>query len=405
MMVINFLQTRRIPILPSLHEIYAKLDDSEKQLVVIEGVDCSFYENAEELCNFGQANKETMGELLFAFFRHFAVEFDYNHSVLSVRQGKCLRKIEKGWHEDVERFYRYFCIEEPFNTSRNLGNSVDGVTLEGIRQEIERALSILSNGGDLFHICERFYIRPRYHHGNQTTYARRPSGRSQPPFIAPNIATDQTQQVQTTSAPTQVYSPPSEAAYVSHYYMPSFANGYVYPNPGPLMFSPEPTSSNTAVHSDSSQGSVPRFAYPILPHIPLESPQQHAPEERSLQPPQSPLGSENGYTYSESSSPVSRDYSEGFSDMLEGLQIDEESDTFSPDSDETRTHDGCTLPFGRRQKQQRGRLIWSNSSQRIKTNHYYRRSLSADKHYSSRHPEEVLADRPSHRTRSHSLDI
>jgi hypothetical protein len=125
--------------------------------VIIEGVDCSFYDDLTTLKHFGAANTETVGELLYAFFRHFSVEFDYNHSVISIRHGKYLSKIEKGWHEDVERFYRYFCIEEPFNTSRNLGNTVDGITVEGIRQEFERATSILMHTANLYSICEKFY--------------------------------------------------------------------------------------------------------------------------------------------------------------------------------------------------------------------------------------------------------
>ncbi|KAJ3047747.1 hypothetical protein HK097_011248, partial [Rhizophlyctis rosea] len=151
MMVIFFLQTRPIPILPCLHEMYLdRLRNGEKvERVVVDGVDCSFHEDITTVRDYGIRNHETLGALFFAFFRLFAVVFDYDNSVVSVRHGRYLTKEEKGWNVDVERMCRWFCVEEPFNPQRNLANSADGVSVAGLRKEFERAVGILARGGDL----------------------------------------------------------------------------------------------------------------------------------------------------------------------------------------------------------------------------------------------------------------
>ncbi|CAG8504088.1 15753_t:CDS:2 [Acaulospora morrowiae] len=136
-MILNFLQMREPPILPVLHQIPHKGEP-----IMVNGIDASFYEDVESLRGFGESNKETVGGLLFAFFRRFAYEFDYDHNVISLRQGKYLTKEEKGWGE-TGKGWRLLCVEEPFNTSRNLGNSADDTSVQGLREEFRRAFKIL----------------------------------------------------------------------------------------------------------------------------------------------------------------------------------------------------------------------------------------------------------------------
>ncbi|KAI8890721.1 hypothetical protein K501DRAFT_328309 [Backusella circina FSU 941] len=133
-MIINFLQTRNPPILPVLHAV-----DGDK------GED-HFCDNIERLRGFGSDNQETLGGLLYAFFRRFAIEFDYNQQVISVRQGRCLPKREKGW--DIGRYKSSLCVEEPFNVTRNLGNSADQASVQGLCMEFHRFLDLLLNKAD-----------------------------------------------------------------------------------------------------------------------------------------------------------------------------------------------------------------------------------------------------------------
>ncbi|ORY04618.1 hypothetical protein K493DRAFT_253366 [Basidiobolus meristosporus CBS 931.73] len=149
--ILNFLQMRTPPILPVLHRMPEK---AALESCVIDGVDTTFNDDVASLKDFGSANKETLGELLFAFFKLFAYEFNYNHHVISVRNGCYLSKAEKGWH--FGRHFRAFCIEEPFNPDRNLGNSADECSIEGIRQEFRRACDILLERRDLNLMCQQY---------------------------------------------------------------------------------------------------------------------------------------------------------------------------------------------------------------------------------------------------------
>ncbi|PIA18913.1 PAP/OAS1 substrate-binding domain-containing protein, partial [Coemansia reversa NRRL 1564] len=134
-LAIHFLQTRDPPILPVLHPRAHSLN-AEKCMALGE-VDLSFNDNIGELREFGRANLESLGFLLYAFFRTYAYEFDYRTQVVSLRNGCYLTKAQKGW--DTGRPSRIFCIEEPFSTWLNLGHSANTIAVEGIRREFQRA--------------------------------------------------------------------------------------------------------------------------------------------------------------------------------------------------------------------------------------------------------------------------
>ncbi|KAI8589428.1 hypothetical protein BDZ88DRAFT_146816 [Geranomyces variabilis] len=158
MMVLNFLQMRQPPILPCLHERYFAETKSHKikpNPVLLNGVDCSFHPG-DDYVGFGSPNKETLGSLVHAFFRFYAEEFDYESFVISVRHGCCLTKAQKSWDIDVERNRRFLCVEEPFNTQRNLANSADAYSIIGLRREFDRGASMLSAGADLDDVCEPY---------------------------------------------------------------------------------------------------------------------------------------------------------------------------------------------------------------------------------------------------------
>lgn len=144
-MIINFLQLRKPPILPSLHQWQEKKPKSERG-------DCDFADNLEELRNFGQSNKQSLGDLLFHFFRFYAHEFDYDKDVVSVRQGKLIDKKAKGWHITNNNG---LCVEEPFNTGRNLGNTADDFSVRGLHLELRRAFDLVAEAR-LDDCCEQY---------------------------------------------------------------------------------------------------------------------------------------------------------------------------------------------------------------------------------------------------------
>jgi hypothetical protein len=154
-MILNFLQTRDPPILPSLHQ------RPHKKRPPISGVDISFDDDIEALRGFGMNNKETLGELIFAFFKKYGYDLDYDTSVISVRHGKLLTKEEKEWQFKQNN---RLCVEEPFNTSRNLGNTADDYSWRGLHQEFRKVYQILAEKADLAACLELFVFPPEEPH-------------------------------------------------------------------------------------------------------------------------------------------------------------------------------------------------------------------------------------------------
>ncbi|KAI8632740.1 hypothetical protein F5Y19DRAFT_328564 [Xylariaceae sp. FL1651] len=149
-MIIAFLQLRQPPVLPALHQ------RPHQKLVREDGEIAAFADDVGKLRGFGDKNKSTLGELLFQFFRFFAHEFDYSLHVLSVRLGKLITKNDKKWHLAINN---QLCVEEPFNTGRNLGNTADDTAFRGIHLELRRAFDLIAQG-KLEDCCEQ-YIYPK----------------------------------------------------------------------------------------------------------------------------------------------------------------------------------------------------------------------------------------------------
>jgi len=153
-MILNFLQSRNPPILPALHQL------PHETYIANDGTESGFSNDVEKLKGFGKPNKETIGELLFHFFRLYAHDFEYDKTVISVRQGRFQTRKEKGWDLASKEGQWRLCIEEPFNTTRNLGNSADATAFRGIHLEIRQAFNLLANGGQLEKACEQYQYPP-----------------------------------------------------------------------------------------------------------------------------------------------------------------------------------------------------------------------------------------------------
>ncbi len=135
-MILNFLQTRSPPVLPCLHR------RPHQRLIGKDGTPSSFADDLITLRGWGHKNKETLGDLLFHFFRKYAYEIDYERNVVSVREGQLISKQAKGWHLMQNN---RLCVEEPFNTERNLGNTADDISFRGVHMELRRAFELISN--------------------------------------------------------------------------------------------------------------------------------------------------------------------------------------------------------------------------------------------------------------------
>ncbi|KAL7813024.1 hypothetical protein V8C26DRAFT_170386 [Trichoderma gracile] len=148
-LIIAFLQLRNPAVLPALHQLPYKSTRPD-------GTVSDFADNLKKIKGFGSKNKSSEAELLFQFFRFYAHEFDYDKHVLSVRQGKLITKAEKKWHYALNN---QLCVEEPFNTSRNLGNTADEYSFRGLHLELRRAFDLISEA-KLEEACEQ-YVYPK----------------------------------------------------------------------------------------------------------------------------------------------------------------------------------------------------------------------------------------------------
>ncbi|KAI9894592.1 MAG: hypothetical protein M1814_001947 [Vezdaea aestivalis] len=166
-LILNFLQTRKPPILPSLHE---RKRNRPHEAVGINGQPSEFADNLRCLKGLGSANKESLGELLFAFFRRHAHEIDYDAFVASVRLGRAMSKREKGWHLVYEN---RLGVEEPFSITRNLGNTADDTSFRGIHMELRRAFTLVAEECDLSKCCEQFVFPPE---DSNKIFSRAPVG-------------------------------------------------------------------------------------------------------------------------------------------------------------------------------------------------------------------------------------
>ena len=117
---------------------------------------CSFDDDLNALSGYGKKNKQSLGELFFQFFRYYAHDLNYEKYVISVREGKLVSKEGKGWHLLQNN---RLCVEEPFNTSRNLGNTADDTSFRGIHVELRRAFKFVSDG-NLADCCEQYEYPP-----------------------------------------------------------------------------------------------------------------------------------------------------------------------------------------------------------------------------------------------------
>ncbi|KAF0929863.1 hypothetical protein E2562_026077 [Oryza meyeriana var. granulata] len=134
-MCIYFLQSQAI--LPCLQEMeptyYATVDNNI----------CAYFDQVDKLTGFGAQRKDTVSRLLWAFFHYWAYKHNYTKDVISIRTGRIISKNMKDWTRRVGNDRHLICIEDPFETSHDLGRVVDSNTIWILREEFERAADIL----------------------------------------------------------------------------------------------------------------------------------------------------------------------------------------------------------------------------------------------------------------------
>ncbi|GIL52912.1 hypothetical protein Vafri_8659 [Volvox africanus] len=143
LLCIWLLQQRQPAILPVLQQCEPHTYDK-----MVGPWRCSYNDRVEELKDFGIANKETLAELLVAFFDHWAWRHDYNGSVVCVRTGGTMAKSTKEWTKRQGNERHLMCVEDPFELSHDLGRTIDKAAVQVLRREFERAARIFASNPD-----------------------------------------------------------------------------------------------------------------------------------------------------------------------------------------------------------------------------------------------------------------
>jgi DNA polymerase sigma len=151
LLLIHFLQTRKPPVLPCLQTLNRKRDEVD----MVNGFDCWFAKNIQST-DFAPQNKSTIAELLTDFFKYFAHEFQYRQSVVSVRLGSIYPKTDAKWEESGKKDFNHFLIEDPFQTSHNLGRVCTKDALFTIRGEIMRGYKIMNGERSIEELCREY---------------------------------------------------------------------------------------------------------------------------------------------------------------------------------------------------------------------------------------------------------
>mmetsp|Transcript_737 Transcript_737/g.2647 ORF Transcript_737/g.2647 Transcript_737/m.2647 type:complete len:472 (+) Transcript_737:127-1542(+) len=150
LMVISFLQRRRLPVVPVLP--CDQMGCSKSRAASFGASRSGFLEAAKVNEAAHEAMRERIGQLLIAFFDFYGNEFDSKRTVISVRTGELLRRTSDRSQPMV--------IEDPLEPDWNVAACVDSHGLSRVRKECRRAKRILTETPASKKLWNRFLSPP-----------------------------------------------------------------------------------------------------------------------------------------------------------------------------------------------------------------------------------------------------
>ncbi|XP_042504526.1 UTP:RNA uridylyltransferase 1-like isoform X2 [Macadamia integrifolia] len=93
--------------------------------VTVDDIECAYLDKVDGLFGFGAQNKESIAQLIWGFFDYWSFRHDHANAVISVRTGSIVSKQAKDWTRRIGNDRHLIRIEDPFETSRDLGRVVD----------------------------------------------------------------------------------------------------------------------------------------------------------------------------------------------------------------------------------------------------------------------------------------
>ncbi|KAM8961854.1 poly(A) RNA polymerase GLD2 [Pelodytes ibericus] len=137
LMVLHYLQTLPDPVLPCLQKNYPECFNPTMQLHLV-------HHAPRNLPHYLSKNGATLGELLVGFLKYFAVEFEWNKKLISIREAKAIPRTE-----GIEWRNKYICVEEPFDRTNTARAVHEKQKFDLIQEEFLKAWVRLRDNRDL----------------------------------------------------------------------------------------------------------------------------------------------------------------------------------------------------------------------------------------------------------------
>ena len=160
-LVIQFLQMLEEPVIPNLQS------SEDRHTEVIDGFEYDITINSELEKTFKSANKMSIGELYCKFFEFYGIHWNWESEVVSIRNAGPLSRDDKGWQASGKNALEIIssdgnsrlgphqlAIEDPFDLSRDLSSVLRPEGFFEIKNEILRALELISKNENYSSICE-----------------------------------------------------------------------------------------------------------------------------------------------------------------------------------------------------------------------------------------------------------
>ncbi|XP_056140585.1 poly(A) RNA polymerase GLD2 [Lampris incognitus] len=137
LMVLHYLQTLKIPVLPSLQKDYPECFNPSMEIDMVP-------EGPRHIPRYISRNQSSLGELLLGFFKYYSTVFRWDSQVISVREAKALPKTNsREWRD------KFICVEEPFERN-NVARAVhEKVKFDAIKAQFAESWRILQQRKDL----------------------------------------------------------------------------------------------------------------------------------------------------------------------------------------------------------------------------------------------------------------
>ncbi|CAJ1068878.1 poly(A) RNA polymerase GLD2 [Xyrichtys novacula] len=137
LMVLNYLQTLKDPVLPSLQRDYPDCFHPSMEIDMVP-------EGPKQIPPYVSRNWSSLGELLTGFLKYYATGFSWDKQVISVREARTLPK-----NNSHEWRNKYICVEEPFERN-NVARAVhESIKFEAIKAQFAESWRILQYRKDL----------------------------------------------------------------------------------------------------------------------------------------------------------------------------------------------------------------------------------------------------------------